>query len=167
GILYLLEGLLLYIWYRRRWRLGLRALLLMGLWFVLAPSGPLRVTMLDVGQGDSILLQLSGGENVLIDGGSTSRQAVGQYVIAPALRYYGIAEIDYVVATHMDADHISGIEELFAMGYPIRRVLLPAASEESAQDGEEQGVAEELEAFASQGEKSAQDGKEQGVAEEL
>lgn len=154
GILYLLEGLLLYIWYRRRWRLGVRALLLMGPWFVLAPSGPLRVTMLDVGQGDSILLQLPGGENVLIDGGSTSRQAVGQYVIAPALRYYGIAEIDYVVATHMDADHISGIEELFAMGYPIRRVLLPAASEESAQDGEEQGVAEELEAFASQAEEA-------------
>lgn len=154
GILYLLEGLLLCIWYRRRWRLGLRALLLMGLWFVLAPSGPLRVTMLDVGQGDSILLQLPGGENVLIDGGSTSRQAVGQYVIAPALRYYGIAEIDYVVATHMDADHISGIEELFAMGYPIRRVLLPAAAEKSAQDGKEQGVAEELEAFASQAEKA-------------
>lgn len=154
GILYLLEGLLLYIWYRRRWRLGVRALLLMGLWFVLAPSGPLRVTMLDVGQGDSILLQLSGGENVLIDGGSTSRQAVGQYVIAPALRYYGIAEIDYVVATHMDADHISGIEELFAMGYPVRRVLLPAAAEESAQDGEEQGVAGELEAFAAQAEEA-------------
>lgn len=154
GILYLLEGLLLYIWYRRRWRLGVRALLLMGLWFVLAPSGPLRVTMLDVGQGDSILLQLPGGENVLIDGGSTSRQAVGQYVIAPALRYYGIAEIDYVVATHMDADHISGIEELFAMGYPVRRVLLPAAAEESAQDGKEQGVAEELEAFASQAEEA-------------
>ena len=55
----------------------------------------------------------------------------------------------------MDADHISGIEELFAMGYPVRRVLLPAAAEESAQDGEEQGVAEELEAFASQGEKAA------------
>lgn len=154
GILYLLEGLLLYIWYRRRWRLGLRALLLMGLWFVLAPSGPLRVTMLDVGQGDSILLQLPGGENVLIDGGSTSRQAVGQYVIAPALRYYGIAKIDYVVATHMDADHISGIEELFAMGYPVRRVLLPAAAEESAQDGEEQSVAEELEAFAAQAEEA-------------
>lgn len=154
GILYLLEGLLLCIWYRRRWRLGLRALLLMGLWFVLAPSGPLRVTMLDVGQGDSILLQLPGGENVLIDGGSTSRQAVGQYVIAPALRYYGIAEIDYVVATHMDADHISGIEELFAMGYPVRRVLLPAAAEEAAQDGEGQGVAEELEAFASQAEEA-------------
>lgn len=161
GILYLLEGLLLYIWYRRRWRLGVQALLLMGLWFVLAPSGPLRVTMLDVGQGDSILLQLPGGENVLIDGGSTSRQAVGQYVIAPALRYYGIAKIDYVVATHMDADHISGIEELFAMGYPIRRVLLPAAAESPG------GRGDAGEAFASQGEKSAQDGEEQGVAEEL
>ena len=97
----------------------------MGLWFVLAPSGPLRVTMLDVGQGDSILLQLPGGENVLIDGGSTSRQAVGQYVIAPALRYYGIAEIDYVVATHMDADHISGIEELFAMDIPSGGCFFP------------------------------------------
>lgn len=161
GILYLLEGLLLYIWYRRRWRLGVQALLLMGLWFVLAPSGPLRVTMLDVGQGDSILLQLPGGENVLIDGGSTSRQAVGQYVIAPALHYYGIAKIDYVVATHMDADHISGIEELFAMGYPIRRVLLPAAAESPG------GRGDAGEAFASQGEKSAQDGEEQGVAEEL
>ena len=128
--LYLLEGFLLYIWYRRRWKTGLRAALLFGLWCLAAPSGRrLQITMLDVGQGDSILLQMPGGESVLIDGGSTSRSGVGQYVITPALQYYGIAEIDYVVATHMDADHIFGIGELLEAGYPVGHLLLPGGQE--------------------------------------
>ena len=92
--------------------------------------------MLDVGQGDSILLQLPGGESVLIDGGSTSRSGVGQYVITPALQYYGIAEIDYVVATHMDADHVSGIEELIETGYPVRYLLLSAGEYGKPPDGQ-------------------------------
>lgn len=128
--IYLLEGFILYVWYRRRWRTGIRAALLFGLWFSLAPvNRRLQITMLDVGQGDSILLQMPGGESVLIDGGSTSRSDVGRYVITPALRYYGIAEIDYVIATHMDADHISGIGELLETGYPMENLLLPDGQE--------------------------------------
>lgn len=135
--IYALEGMILYIWYRRRWKLGVRAALLLGLWFLLVPSdGRLKITMLDVGQGDSILLQLPGGESVLIDGGSTSRSGVGQYVITPALQYYGIAEIDYVVATHMDADHVSGIEELIETGYPVRYLLLSAGEYGKPPDGQ-------------------------------
>ena len=131
GAIYLLEAMVLLIWYRRRWRMGMRLAAGVLLLFLFFPSERiLTITMLDVGQGDSILLQMPGGENVLVDGGSTSRSGVGQYVIAPALRYYGIAQLDYVVATHMDEDHISGIRELFGMGYPIRRLLLPGGQED-------------------------------------
>lgn len=133
--LYALEGALLFIWYRRWWKTGIRAGLFLALVLFFLPSDrKLRVTMLDVGQGDGILVEMPGGESVLIDGGSTSRSGVGQYVIAPALKYYGIAEIDYMIATHMDADHISGLSELLEMGYPVRHVLLSAVGSDEEQD---------------------------------
>ncbi len=139
--IYLLEGLILYIWYRYRWQTGLRTAMLLVVWFLLAPSdGRLRMTMLDVGQGDSILLRMPGGESVLIDGGSTSRSGVGQYVIMPALQYYGITKLDYVIATHTDADHISGIEELIETGYPMGYLLLPGGQE--TDDSGEDNLAE-------------------------
>ncbi len=75
-----------------------------------------RVTMLDVGQGDSILLSTKQGAYVLVDGGSTSQKDVGQYVVQPALTYYGIRSLDYVVITHADADHVNGITYLMEQG---------------------------------------------------
>ena len=161
AVLYLFESFIFYIWYRRLWRLGLRTTMLFGIWFFLAQTdGRLRITMLDVGQGDSILIQMPGGETVLMDGGSTSRSHVGQYVITTALQYYGIVKLDYVIATHMDEDHISGIEELFETGYPVEYLLLPERKKagkpaaegkgqeiESQVNGKEQ-VEEDMEIFA-------------------
>lgn len=79
--------------------------------FYRQPLKELRVTMLDVGQGDGILLQ-SGGKTILIDGGSSSVADVGRYRILPCLKYYGIQTIDYMIVTHSDEDHISGQLEL-------------------------------------------------------
>lgn len=144
GLLYLFEVLLFYIWYKRLWTWGLRVAVCTAMFFLIVPSDrQLFVTMLDVGQGDGIVLQMPEGENMLIDGGSTSRSGVGQYVIAPALRYYGIAELDYVVVTHMDEDHVSGVRELLEMEYPVRRLLLPGGQDDK-----------EMAAFAAQAEKA-------------
>lgn len=75
----------------------------------------LRITVLDVGQGDGILVE-SGKFACLIDGGSSSEGKVWQYRIGSALKYYGIRKLDAVFLSHGDWDHISGIQE-FLEGY--------------------------------------------------
>lgn len=74
-----------------------------------------RVTFLDVGQGDCICVQLSGGEVYLFDCGSSSRRGIGENVLIPFLKYYGISEIEAVFASHGDADHTNGLEELLLL----------------------------------------------------
>ena len=63
----------------------------------------------DVGQGDGIFIRTDSGVNIAIDGGSTSADKLGQYVISPMLKYYGMAHIDYWFISHTDMDHISGL----------------------------------------------------------
>lgn len=72
----------------------------------------LSVTMLDVGQGDSIFLQSPYGTTVLMDGGSSSVKQVGEYRILPYLSSEGIAVLDYMIISHMDQDHVNGLKEL-------------------------------------------------------
>ena len=87
------------------------------------------MTMLDVGQGDGILYRSEKDEICMIDGGSTSENNIGQYVLKPAFEYYGIDRVDYWFLTHMDEDHISGMKELLESGYPIRNLILPVRKE--------------------------------------
>ena len=128
ALIYLCEMLFLLLLYKKCWR---RGLLLLGILFLLGHTPCLsgtdgdscRITMLDVGQGDAILLRLPGRKTMLIDGGSSSQDQIYEYVIRPALYYYGIRHLDYVVITHMDEDHISGIRELLTAGYPVSYLI--------------------------------------------
>lgn len=70
-----------------------------------------KITFLDVGQGDASLLQ-SGGQTLLLDGGSTSQKNVGTYVILPYIKQQGISCLEAVVLTHTDQDHINGVTEV-------------------------------------------------------
>ena len=69
----------------------------------------LVVRVLDVGQGDAILIQ-NGGSTVLVDGGPTAF-ALGEHLDALGLND---ATIDAVILTHTHADHYQGLRELFA-----------------------------------------------------
>jgi competence protein ComEC len=69
-------------------------------------------TMLDVGQGDCLVIEEKNGKNLLIDGGSSDVSKVGKYRIVPYLKSHGISRIDYAFLSHKDTDHISGILEL-------------------------------------------------------
>ena len=71
-------------------------------------NGNLKVHFLDVGQGDSILVQFPDGENMLVDAGPPEN---GQYVVS-YLEKQGIKKIDYLVATHPHLDHIGGFEKV-------------------------------------------------------
>lgn len=68
---------------------------------------PMIVRFLDVGQGDSILLQ-AGGKNMLIDAGPTN---AGKTVVSD-LKAAGVSSLDVVVATHPHEDHIGGMVEV-------------------------------------------------------
>ena len=58
-------------------------------------------------------------------GGSTSKKHIADYTILPALKYYGTDHLDYVIITHTDEDHISGIRELLEEEYPVKNIILP------------------------------------------
>lgn len=101
----------------------------------------MRVVMLDVGQGDCFFVQ-RGRTEILIDGGSSSKKNTGTWQILPALKYYGIREVDYVLLSHTDEDHVNGIQELLEAGDLRCDVLcLPegaVAGKEKTQTGEQE-----------------------------
>ncbi len=74
------------------------------------------ICFLDVGQGDGILIRSKYGVNMVIDGGSVSNEAVGEYVIVPALKAMKMARVDYWFITHTDSDHISGLIYILEQG---------------------------------------------------
>lgn len=110
------------------------------------------VTFLDVGQGDGICIRTQGGEVYLVDCGSTGRSKVGEYVLIPYLKYYGIGRIDAIFLSHSDADHCNGILELLTLGagegIAIERIILPDIAKEQKQ--EEWGAVLEAVAGSSQ-----------------
>ena len=86
------------------------------------PSENLQVSILDVGQGDSIFIEFPNRKTMILDGGGFYKNSldVGKAVVAPFLWNHGIANIDYLAATHSDQDHISGLEslvDLFSIGH--------------------------------------------------
>jgi len=81
--------------------------------FFISVHTQVDITVLDVGQGDGIFIQIGANNSLFIDGGSTSKNKVGQYIIEPLIAYFGEKEIDYLFITHFDQDHICGWIEIF------------------------------------------------------
>lgn len=113
------------------------------------PQG-LRITMVDVGQGDCIYIAEDSGIHMLIDGGSSDKQKVADYQVMPFLKYEGVSYLDAVIITHPDNDHISGIrtllQEMHTCGIGIGALYLPDVGDAGRNDGYH-----ELEYLAEQG----------------
>lgn len=74
-----------------------------------APPALLRVTHLDVGQGDAALVQLPTGEALLVDaGGTLGGFDLGSRIVAPSLWALGVRRLDALALTHGDPDHVGG-----------------------------------------------------------
>jgi competence protein ComEC len=104
------------------------ALALAGLLAVAPPApvspAPPRLAVLDVGQGDSALVQ-GGRGAVLVDGGPAHDDFdAGARRVVPALRALGVARLDLVVATHADLDHRGGIPAVLR-GIAVGELWLP------------------------------------------
>ncbi|WP_195572645.1 ComEC/Rec2 family competence protein [Paenibacillus sp. 1001270B_150601_E10] len=100
--------------------------LLLFIGYTKGPPSHTTLSVLDIGQGDSLLLQTKSGQSILIDGGGTinySRKGeewkqrrkpyeVGASRIVPLLKKRGIRQLDAVVLTHGDSDHAGGLKAI-------------------------------------------------------
>ncbi|MEA2689167.1 MAG: competence protein ComEC, partial [Candidatus Eremiobacteraeota bacterium] len=101
------------------------------------PDGKLTITMLDVGQGDGIVVRTPRGHTILIDsggrlergpsvGGASPAELVGERVVLGYLRREGVREVALLVNTHPHGDHVGGCA-------PVVRALRVAAIADSGQ----------------------------------
>jgi competence protein ComEC len=106
-------------WMLKKWVVPAAATAMLLIWIVAAPpmlarefgDGRLHLTMMDVGQGDAMLVTLPDGTTLMVDTGGASLHGefdVGDRVLGPALRARGIRRLDYLAITHGDPDHIGG-----------------------------------------------------------
>lgn len=104
----------------------------------------LKVTFLDVGQGDCIFLQTENGDSYLTDGGSSSVSKVGKYRMIPFLKYQGASQIKAVFVSHADSDHYNGIAELLEQaeleGILVENLVLTDIADECRSEGYEELV---------------------------
>ncbi|MFA5801468.1 MAG: DNA internalization-related competence protein ComEC/Rec2 [Thermoleophilia bacterium] len=93
-----------------------------------APPADYRVSFLDVGQGDAVLIQVPGGATILVDGGPGSK-------VNDRLAESGVERLDAVVLTHPHADHLAGLIPVLEK-YPVDTIIdaAPASSSSMYRD---------------------------------
>jgi competence protein ComEC len=113
----------------RRYRFTLAALslpVLIASWMIpihyRSDNSSLRITYLDVSQGNSALVEFPGGRVMLIDGGGFHSGSfdMGQYVVAPFLWYRRITQVDDLLLSHAHPDHFQGLH-FIAQHFPVKR----------------------------------------------
>lgn len=115
-------------------------------------TGKLRIDFLDVGQGDAALVTFPDNTTLLVDGGGRpgpfhkdsksapdgeetfepETRSIGESVVSEYLWWRGLDRVDYVLATHADADHIDGLNDVLR-NFQVRAALvarMPARDEE-------------------------------------
>jgi len=88
-----------------------------------ADGNRLDIWFIDVGQGDSIYIELPNGENMLIDGGPGSAASD----LVNFLSSKNVSEIDYVFATHPHEDHIGGLDDVMT-AVSVGKIYMPDAT---------------------------------------
>ncbi|HKU67600.1 MAG TPA: DNA internalization-related competence protein ComEC/Rec2 [Candidatus Baltobacteraceae bacterium] len=88
----------------------------------------LRITVLDVGQADGIVIQTPLGHTILVDAGGrlergadggSSAEAVGERIVVPFLRRAGVHRIDALILSHPHGDHVGGFAPIMRDGFSV------------------------------------------------
>jgi len=87
------------------------------------PKGKLSVYFLNVGQGDATYIKTAAGDDILIDAG---KNEAGDIVV-DYLKQLGVDDLEMVIATHPDADHIGGMDTVFK-NFKVKEVYAPKVS---------------------------------------
>ena len=117
------------IWRSRGPGLAVAVLLVLVVWYPFPPDvhpGELELTVIDVGQGDSLLVLFPDGKRMLVDGGgipafgriARSKMEIGEDVVAPYLWDRGFRTLDVVALSHAHEDHSGGLAALIADFHP-------------------------------------------------
>ena len=94
----------------RRALFGAGILLSFFIWIWATQKQETKLLFLDVGQGDSIILQMADGHTMLVDGGPrTYWEDAGKEVVIPVAQRIGISRFTYMVLTHSHSDHLGGL----------------------------------------------------------
>lgn len=126
--------LLLIPWKRPTWQLALRlAPATICLAVILLPAitraspikfeSPLRVTLLAIGAGQTAVLQTPGDRVVLVDAGSMNLGDLVRKCLGPFLRQAGTREVNSILLTHGDYDHISAVADVVA-AYDVNETFI-------------------------------------------
>ncbi len=120
SMLALFLGLLIFV----RPRLAVAGLAVVGLFLSCGPSPEhgVELAMIDVGQGDAILVR-DGDRAILVDGGGWRTGDLGGRVLLPALLAEGVSRLDAIVMTHPDLDHCGGLVDIAAY-LPVSEVWM-------------------------------------------
>lgn len=98
-------------------------------------KGKLRIDFLDVGQGDAALVTFPNDSTLLIDGGgrplfqkenqtfTRDSRSIGEMVVSEFLWGRGLERVDYVMASHADADHLDGLNDV-VNNFSVRAALV-------------------------------------------
>lgn len=136
-ILIFMSTICVAVFYSRKWsKLNFWQFILLALLCItLRFHDGLQITLIDVGQGDSIYISDDKGGRFLIDGGSSSKSDVGTYQVLPFLKEEGTDTLTAIFVTHMDSDHYNGIstliEDMDKNGVMIENLILPDVGEQS------------------------------------
>jgi len=112
GALLLIPYLATRVWTRLAASGLLAVAIALSVWPWVSPGdGRLRITFLDVGQGDATLVELPEGPRILVDGGpgGARRFDVGERVLSPFLWNRPVGRLDVVALSHSDSDHAGGL----------------------------------------------------------
>ena len=96
------------------------------------PYGEAEIVYLDVGQGDSTLIRLPNRVEILVDAGGTpfSDFDIGENTVVPALRALDVDELELVIASHADTDHIEGLASVLK-DIPVQQLVIGYPSHDS------------------------------------
>jgi competence protein ComEC len=87
------------------------------------PAGKLSVYFLNVGQGDATYIRTAKGDDILIDGGKNEAGAV----VVSYLKQLGVDDLEVMVSTHPDADHVGGLDTVLEH-FKVESVYAPKVS---------------------------------------